>query len=196
MTIPKRDSLLFKDRVYQIFWAPGVGLFKPSDWGLEATLWTTACRHGFVCNYRVSNDELKLMALDIVLRTGPGMQLSSPVPINGVDPHEWHAYGRISNIQARYRNIDSPVFYSGGMLVVRNFIMGAAPSRSHQPVHGFKEAHDLLFAEGRLVNSTDCSEPLFEVRRVNPYLDRDKSICDRCRPGMELIDEYTRPSRE
>ena len=196
MTVPKRDTVQFQSRDYMIFWALGGDLFNPNDMGIKTALWTTACRHGYVCNYTVDDGKLQLMALDMVLEIGSGVKLLAPIRILGTDPNEWYAYGRNPVIRAQYSDIRGHVPYTGSMIIVQNFIMGSELPRLECPVYGYKEVHELVFREGRFDSSKDCSEIIAEVRREDAYREMNKVISNKCRPGMDLIEKYSQVSRD
>jgi len=192
VTVQIRHTISFQSRDFEIFCVRGQGLFNPSDLGLRPALWSTACRHGYVCGYSVVGEVLRLSTLDMVLELGDGVQLSEPVPIFGVAPYEWYPCGRAPVIRAKYRDIGAPALYSGGMLIARKLIENRRRFWGYPMIHGYEEVHELLFRRGGLIRFTDCSEILAEVWRENPNLDKGKEICDRCRPGMDLIKKYIR----
>ncbi len=179
-----------------IFWALGGGLFNPNDMGLKTALWSTACRRGYICSYSAENDVLRLVDLDMVLEIGSGVQLAKPISILGADPQEWYAYGRSHLIRAHYSCISNHVPYTGSMIVVRDFIMGSGLPRLECPIYGYGDVHELVFRDGRLDSSRDCSEIIAEVRREDVYRDLNKVINDKCRPGMDLIEKYSQALRD
>ncbi|MFP2925949.1 hypothetical protein ACLESO_12170 [Pyxidicoccus sp. 3LG] len=163
MTAQVSDSLRYRDRTFSLVGVKGSELFDPSAHGLKpGGSIDSACWRGFVCTYGVSDGGLFLEKLGIELpqeqkqavKDGKGHPLFGKLP----------TYARRLTRRVLYENLHEPMPFSGGMLLATDFIEQLYVHMGFHPAWKFKEVHELLFEEGRLVEEIDGSEAMARAR--------------------------------
>jgi hypothetical protein len=66
----------------------------------------------------------------------------------------------------KYSSLAAPMPFSGGLLLADGFIRELYVHTGFHPAWKFREVHELLFEEGRLVREIDCSQALAQVREL------------------------------
>ncbi|WNG46798.1 hypothetical protein F0U60_23755 [Archangium minus] len=162
MTAQISDSVQYTNRTFSLRGVKGSGLFEPRQHGLNPQMVSTACYRGYICTYDVSNGGLFLEELllglepreELAARHGKGKPLFGRVPRYMGQPH-----GSVV-----YEQLHWPTLFSGGLLVATDFIQELSVHTGIHPAWRFKEVHELLFEEGRLVEAFDCSVAMTRVR--------------------------------
>src|SRR3712207_3528054 len=72
------DTLVHDGHRFLLAGIAGQPPFSPDDHGLSPVALSTACRRGFVCQYRVADGSLLLDRLDIGLRLRPAEADAAP----------------------------------------------------------------------------------------------------------------------
>lgn len=162
MTAQLSDTLRYRNHDFSLAGVKGSGLFDPRQHGLEPRMKSTDCRRGFICTYDVSEGRLFLETLCIGLDAAEEQEVMAGggKPLFGKRP----GYGDPRHDGVLYEDLHAPVPYSGGLLVADGFIRELYVHMGFHPAWKYLEVHELLFHEGRLVESFDCSEAMARVR--------------------------------
>ncbi|MFN6572139.1 hypothetical protein [Dendronalium sp. ChiSLP03b] len=159
MTAQISDRVFYQEQEFSITAINGTGLYNPQQDGISPTSFSTACYRGYVCIYRVSEENLYLKQLNI------GLKLKDRLAVK---------YGRgqrLFDINPKYPNYDSYFVYeeinkiidlSGGLLLGKHFIKEMYIHLGYHPAYKFREVHELIFREGKVVKSTDISHKIDE----------------------------------
>ena len=159
MTAQAMDQVRWRDRTWSLVGIDGAGLFDPTALGIQPQMLHTAAWRGYICTYKVEDDELRLERLEIGF--DPATQERSvagdPPLIGDARPtqqgmgHVWH-----------YDGADLPVPFTGGLRIGYGFIRELYVHMGFAPAWKFEEVHELRFEAGRLVSTEDQSD---EMRR-------------------------------
>lgn len=153
MTAQISDFARYQDREFAIAGVRGSERFDPEAYGIEPIGKCTACWRGFVSGYLIEADQLLLDELYLCLDT-PAEALFGvePVPIDdGI-------------FDVKYEHLGHPESYTGGLLLARDFIDELYVHMGSHPAWKYREVHELIFEEGRLVSAVDRSAQLPELR--------------------------------
>lgn len=163
MTAQLSDTFQYRRHDFTLAGIKGSGLFEPTAHGLSPRSMSTACYHGFLCTYGISDGaQLVLKELRIGLapeeeaevKAGRGKPLFGKVPRYVSETHERVVYERLRG----------PVAFSGGLLIAHGFVRELYVHMGYHPAWKFKEVHELVFEEGRLVEAHDCSDAMARIR--------------------------------
>jgi len=157
MTAQIEDYVRYRGKRYSLVGINGTGLFDPSEHGLEPVGMSTACWRGFVCTYAVRAEELRLDALEI------SFQGAAP-PLFGVELARKR--GEDGFFNGVYRGLDRRMPYTGGILVARDFIEELYVHMGFHPAWKYREAHELVFRDGCLLEAHDRTEEMALERQL------------------------------
>lgn len=139
----------------------------------------SACWRGYVATYTILDDILVLKELDVTLgkfedkkffpTTGP--------EINGVQP-EIDPDSLSSNF---YQDVNLPIKLTGGILIARDFIGELYVHMGFHPAWKFREVHELIFEDGKLIEKMDLSAKMAEIR--------DELADKPLKPGPDMMDQ-------
>lgn len=179
MTAQFSDTVTYRDQPYDLAGVSGEGLFDPFDHGLAPVSWCTACWNGYVCQYEVADDRLRLDALLVCLTpvVGPGERgetVAAPA-----------LFGRQAEriddtFEYAYRNLAGPVAFTGGLLLGGEFIRDLYVHMGFHPAWKYERVHELIFDAGRLTSAADRSAEMRKLREsmrdatLRPSRDADK----------------------
>jgi hypothetical protein len=154
MTAQFSDSVFYKRKEYVIAGVNGVGLFDPTQHGMAPVGKCSACWRGFLCEYGVHGQELRLDTLSIYL--------NNPAPtLFGVTPR---AGGAILRFDAEYKNLRQKVPYTGGLLIAKDFVRDLYVHMGFHPAWKYRTVHELIFEVGNLVKEADRSPEIARFR--------------------------------
>ena len=185
MTAQAMDLVRWQDRTWSLVGIDGDGLFDPTALGIEPQMLHTAAWRGYICTYRVEDDELRLQRLEIGFdqATQERALAGDPPVIGDARPsrqgtgHVWH-----------YDDADLPVPFTGGLRLGHGFIRELYVHMGFAPAWKFEEVHELRFEAGRLVSAEDQSEAM---RR-----EREQAVQGELAPprssGVERITDWVR----
>ncbi|MGL4421257.1 MAG: hypothetical protein ACRCZF_11370 [Gemmataceae bacterium] len=156
MTAQVPDRVEYRGKTYSIAGTNGKGLFDPTAHGLKPTMRSTACWRGFICTYAVVNGRLMLFNLAI------GLKDSNP-PLFGVVPTP-QPVGPLRSLNSVYEGLNLPVSYTGGLLLADDFVENLYVHMGFHPAWKYRDVHELLFQEGALIEASDRSAVMAEVR--------------------------------
>lgn len=160
MTAQISDRFEFRGKPYALAGMRGSALFDPHDVGVTPRMLSTACWRGFHCLYAVTDTALELRELVIGLsaedadraRRGalPGFEGLVPA-VDG-----WS--GLV------YRGMAKRVAFTGGVLLADGFLRDLYVHMGFHPAWKYREVHELLFEDGRLLHAHDRSAAMAELR--------------------------------
>ena len=152
MTAQISDKIMYKNDEYSIVALENKLPFNPEDHGFNPVMIHTACYRGYYCQYALKDKQFVLDNLTI--------NQEDELPVwRGVEPEEKSRDGWV------YENINLPIAYSGGIVMGREFIDEFYVHMGFQRAHCYERVLELELAEGNLVDLTDHSEKMKEIRK-------------------------------
>lgn len=147
MTAQVPDHLFYEDEQYAIVGVDGSGLLTPADFGLEPVMMSTACWRGFIADYAVDGERLILSALTV--RTVDDQY----PPLKGIAARSGGVMGGM-----RYEDLNTPVAFSGGLLIGRDFIHETYVHMGFHKPSQFRHVLEITCEAGRVLGVQDRSE--------------------------------------
>lgn len=144
MTAQIQDRVIYQRRNYHLTAFRGGPLFEPAAHNLSPVPPHTACWRGWHGVYALRGDELILRHLYINL-------LEEQPILFGVQPE----VDRFDGL--RYRRVDIPVGFTGGMLLAKDFIQELYVHMGFHAPWKYREVQELIFEGGRMISARDCS---------------------------------------
>lgn len=176
MTAQIPDTVIYEDQEYALIGVKGENLPTPATFGIVVSgMWSTDCYRGYVATYLCNDEGLFLEHLHMG-------RVEDWTPINGVEAETVyregyryspkHKEGKPSRWEDGkiYRNLRAPSYFSGGVLIARDFIPELYVHMGHGKPYQYQQVHELLFHEGTFTKHIDHSDKTKEVR--------DKIIAD------------------
>ncbi len=171
MTAQMMDRVIYDGHNFRLIGHQGSDLPIPQTFDLMPAMWHTACYRGFVATYAVAGNDLVLDGLHIG-RLAAGEWKA----INTIEPEIVYSEGysvkdgeqipkRWEN-GYRYTNLNEPTYFSGGLLVAREFINSLYVHMGFAKPYQFEAVIELLFHEGTLTEVIDHSEKAKEWREA------------------------------
>ena len=137
----------------------GTGLFDATAHGFAPRVISTACYRGTLYKYRVEGWRLVLHAAEIGAPPD-----TPPVPLLGVEPGR-SAYPAAFRGRLSYVDLDTPVGFTGRLLVGSEAVSIGRLHMGFRPAYGFARVWELTFDDGDLTAAADRCADLAEVRR-------------------------------
>lgn len=156
MTAQRHDILHWEETSYAVVAIEREWPFHPRKHGLPLDPQCSSCCRGYVATYAVRSGFLLLDALALA-----GDQPSAP-PWN--DIYTPKATFHVSASEWEYRNIGIPIRYSGAIVIGFGLIGDLYRHMGFQRAHCFDTVTELGFEHGRLVDRTDHSASMAQVR--------------------------------
>lgn len=158
MTAQFGNRFIYKGDNYSIVAISNPIQFNPLDYGIKPVACCTACWNGYWCDYRISTKGIMLQNLYI----------------NSEDDY----YPEINNVSSEkegkksfqymghhlYRNINIFMEYTGKILIGKDFIKKYYIHMGYQRAWAYEVLEELLFDNGKLVNTVDHSEMAKKLR--------------------------------
>lgn len=162
MTAQISDTVLYRDRTFDLAGVKGTALFSPAQHGLKPVSVSTACWHGFICGYRVTDEGLFLERLRVgvhpddqpSVREGKGTRLFGDAP----------RYDPAFDECAVYEPHQARVPFTGSLLIATDFIRELGVHMGFAPAWKFREVHELTFDAGHLTSARDHSKAMAHTR--------------------------------
>lgn len=175
MTAQASDRIRFNNRTFSISGINGDGLFHPEDHGVTPQPISTACWRGFVCDYAVEDDILLLREVEFGLgRTdAESVELGSGPQIFGKDIVLFEEIRKgntregtrdITLTHYRCVELHEHIEFTGGLLIADGFIRELYVHMGFHPAYKYRNVFELIFERGRLVEATDRSQVMAELR--------------------------------
>ena len=174
MTGQAHDNVMYQREYYSLVGIKGTGLFDPAAQGIEAQSLHTGCRRGFICDYAVKEDTLRLHKLTLGLDVKKSLPLLWGHPpqkeIGKYYRKKFVFFGRKVIYSAEtgaycYSELDTPVEYTGGLLIRRDFIETLYIHGGFQKAYRFEKVCELTFDRGFLTDARDVSDAMAAYRR-------------------------------
>ena len=165
MTAQFPDSFIYNDKEYDLVAYSAEEPFNPTQLGFNPVGACSACWRGYIAKYSLEADEnliLKDLSLSLFEVTGMEMKAIRGKSINGVLPAQ---DDHLSFLNNHYENINLSLRYTGGMLIVDDFIQDLYVHMGFHPAWKYREVHELIFEEGRLRSANDRSAEMAEIRK-------------------------------
>ncbi len=164
MTAQFSDTVTYGGEDFSLAGISGEGLFNPWQHELRPVGACSACWNGYLCFYSVDGGVLSLRKLLIWLADADGKMLVSvdecpslfgvlPKKLKKEDTFDWC-----------YEPKEALVPFSGGLLLARGFISELYVHMGFHPAWKYREVHELIFEQGRLVSAADKSEEMARIR--------------------------------
>ena len=173
MTAQISDAITYQDDKYALVGISGTGLFDPETEGLEARFLHTGCWAGFICEYAVKENTLRLHKLTL------GLDDKKPLPL---------LWGHVpkKNIEYFYKRrlwfgkrvvvpqetgeycyigLDALIEYTGGLLIGSSFIRTMYVHQGFQKAYRYENVYELTFEKGALIAARDVSDAMAAYRR-------------------------------
>ena len=173
MTAQIHDSVRFAGEAYALVGCSDGEPFLPADVGYRPVMASTACWRGYVCGYEVKDGWLHLRDLSLSHRPdnppshspegAPHLrqQQQQPPDLHGVAA-VWEDMSLMGNWC--FCDVSLPLSYTGGLVIGRNFIRALDEHMGFEPAWKYRLVHELLFEQGRLVQSRDVSLEMERLR--------------------------------
>lgn len=160
MTAQISDCFMFRGKQYALAGMNGGGLFDPRAHGVQPRMLSTACWRGFYCTYEVTDAAIELRELHIGL-SGDDLAKAERAELPGLEGHrptkdEWSGHV--------YKDIAVRVPFTGGILLADEFIQELYVHMGFHPAWKYREVHELLFEEGKLLHAQDRSSAMAALR--------------------------------
>lgn len=168
MTRQLANTISYQGGVYQRLCAYGENDFDPRLHGFDPQGTSTALHRGwygeFSAQPRLRLDELHIQHRiegqpPVVQRLAMGPRFNGVAPVRG-------RFG----CNSCYRDLQLPVAFSGGMLVARDYDVDLG-GRYGTRIWFYREAHELIYRNGRLLEAIDHADTIALVRER--HLDPD-----------------------
>lgn len=157
MTAQIGDRYKFKNRDHTIVARSATKVFHPSEYGIMPEAACTACWNGFWCVYSVTDDGIFLEDLYVNSKDDhyPPIEGVLPEQQNGNASYMGHHRYAGLNIRLPYTG---RILLSDGSVYVDYIHMG-----NHHP-WAYKELVELVFEEGKLIETNDQSHIAAKIR--------------------------------
>ncbi len=168
MTAQIPDEVSYRRRIYDLTAIDGEGLFDPEAYGLQTVSWSSACWRGYTLRYAVRRrklllDRFSVSLVDPAANPEDESALMTPPSIEGRTPTSCRQQvpGYCS---CDYTAMALPIPFTGGLLIGWDFIPELYVHMGFHPAWKFREVHELLFEEGRLIEGIDRSAQMEAIR--------------------------------
>lgn len=181
MTAQISDSLIIDDDEYSIAAIENEWPFDPTGLGFNPVPPHTACWRGYYSKYVLINDKLNLESLNVCFGD------AEPIKWAEVDPRQGKNFKY--DKMWEYRPMGYLIFYSGGLIITRDFIQEFYEHMGFHRPHCYRIVKELIFNNGNLEKETDHSE---KMKRIRDSLRFAKDKQKRKAPSNEEVERYVR----
>lgn len=134
--------------------------FHPSEFGIIPMAACTACWSGFWCVYNITEDGIFLE--DLYVNSGNEQYPA----INGILPECQDGNETFTYMgHHRYAGLNIKIPYTGKILVGGDFVHGYYRHMGHQRPWAYKKLLELVFENGKLIQTTDQSKIASSIRK-------------------------------
>jgi hypothetical protein len=169
MTAQVSDTILIDNKPYAIAGVEGDGLFTPQSFGIHPGPANTACWRGYICQYKIENEELLLDELQISIMTVEGegsdrkfVQHIGP-EINGVQPKS--AEGKFLSSGNLYENMNLQISFSGSLFAADGFIRELYVHMGFHPAWKYETVFKVKCENGKVIAIKDISKQMAALRK-------------------------------
>lgn len=196
MTAQISDRIVFEANTLWIAAICGGALFDPESIGIKPVPTNTACWRGFHCVYSVEESRLWLSKFTIGIHQSD-VRLGRVSPFGKTPkPSTRLGYIRaekpigIHPIDYDVDDIHEPIEFSGGILAGADFIQELYVHMGFHPAYKFNHVLELIFEDGKLLQSHDRSE---QARLIREEL-KNARAADRPADQIEDIERFIETS--
>lgn len=163
VTVQIADRVDLAGQGYCIAGVEGGPLFDPPAHHIKPGPFSTACWRGYICEYRVNDDSLRLQRLVI---SGGSTLAGRPLCAGSTLLGATLAESRTLGVPAlAIDGLDMATEFTGGLLLGRDFIAAAYANMGFHPAWRFKEIIELRVDHGIVTGAADRSAELAAIRR-------------------------------
>ena len=169
MTAQVPDGILINSKPYAIASIEGGELFSPQSVGITPGPANTACWRGYICQYKIENEELLLNELQVAIMKVEGegsnrkfVQQIGP-EINGVQPKS--AEGKFLSSGNLYENLNLPIPFSGTILAADGFIRELYVHMGFHPAWKYETVLEVKCENGKVIAIEDISKQMAALRK-------------------------------
>ena len=153
MTTQIPDFFMYEDNLYEVVGINGKGLILPQDFGVSSTGFSTACLRGHCLEYAILEENLNLASLSLLLsKNDEHKKINDTLPVGDTDHFFDPSFGRF--LMYKYPKLNIPIPYSGGILIVKDFVREFGVAEFPQ---SYETVFELLFDNGKLTKVIDWS---------------------------------------
>lgn len=184
-----RDSLLIDGKRYKILLCEYEDIVSPKEYGI-ASIWKNDVNFRHYGTYELIDYQLYLHEFTVTSdREYP--------PINGVKPDVFYSEKIVST--AEYQNLALSLNFSGGMIVVADFIQDYECDKI-QCFH-YKQVMELIFLNGKLVTTINHNKAMHRIRKNldTGLRNLDKKRDERCISRFiktSFVGNYEKPRKK
>lgn len=174
MTLQISDKFYYNANEYNLLYKEGDELlFNPSNHGFDPYDNSSGCWKGYLCEYIIDNNYLKLDNLYINNKV--------KIPFNGIRPDNFistlvslvkdkNSLHYITSFDHKYTNINFKINYTGECLIGYGYTEHSFDYEYYNyncvlSPHSFTQVLKLQFNKGKLINITDISSELESLRK-------------------------------
>ena len=175
MTAQIADSVIYAEREFTLAERNGSDLFSPTGIGLTHHMTSTANWRGFYCQYSIVHDHFCLTKLwigfdtknELLAKHGKGLQCFGQLPKR--DTH--YGTDAMTDESVEYygdwydENFQHAIPFTGGMLIGHDFIRETFIHAGFPCGYQFSTLHELIFDNGKLKSSHDCTHAAHQFRQ-------------------------------
>lgn len=160
MTAQIGDQYKFKNSEYTIVARSAAMDFHPSKYGIMPEAACTACWSGFWCVYNVTDDGIFLEDLYVNSKDDYYPQIEGVLPEqqNGNETFTYMGHHRYAGLNIR-------IPYTGKILVGDKFMHEYYIHMGYQRPWAYKKLIELVFEEGKLIETNDQSHIAAKLRK-------------------------------
>lgn len=179
MTAQIEDRVIFEALIFNLAGIKGEGLFTPSDHGITAIGFSTACRRGYHCVYKIKDDGLRLAQLNMRISgedvraiyegrgpylfgksLQPYLESCGPVRAQANEmPKEWWSG------DVRCEALDLLIPFSGGLLIGKD-VVGGGHRMGFRAAYRYQTLYEIELDRGRIIDTVDRSETMADIRNT------------------------------
>jgi hypothetical protein len=152
MTAQMHDSILWNDQKFSIVGVHGDDLFHPKDFNLHPFSTVTSCWRGYVCEYKIIDNQL-------VLNTLKANHEGRGPAIHGMEP--LFSKGMFNNV---YNRLNLAMDFTGEILAGEKFIRELYVHMGFHPAWKYETVYELSLSQGQVLDTRDISEPMARLR--------------------------------
>ncbi|MGY5851972.1 MAG: hypothetical protein RTU92_00225 [Candidatus Thorarchaeota archaeon] len=171
MTAQIPDEYRYEGEAYSLVGMKGEGLYTPQEFGMNPQAPSSACWRGYIMRYDCIDGQLVLDGMTVYSEEGP--------TINGVEPTASQEGFRTSHAVAYavfggrplakvYENLKMKTKFTGSILLAKDFIREMYIHMGFQRPIAFKTVLELQIQDGDIINVSDLSEKMEEIRMRGP----------------------------
>lgn len=160
MTAQASDGMRYRERDFALCEVMGGPLFEPERYGIHPMPFATNCYRGIICKYTIEDSQLFLSHLNVGLKPEERAAADrGELAVNGVRA----ALSTALNMVAEYHDIRLLIAFTGKIRIGADFEPGQYRT-GFDPVYKFREAHELTFESGHLIEARDISGHVADER--------------------------------